>query len=183
MTGRRAHPERCDDELELIVGDTERADRSTETPHLVVLRPGLRVGFVGKERVVADDIAGDALDSFGDKLVDEGGEIGERWRLRWGGHTFRARCIREIVGTKVGVAAAEQRQVAGDGSGGGVELAEDPRVEGFVQPDECHRGGRGEDFVVGGWPEELALIVPIEGCAIERGDGDAPVRAGHRRVR
>ena len=64
-----------DGEAELVVADREGGNGCAVAVDEVVLVPGVGVGLVGEEGVVADDVAGDAADAACDELADEVVEI------------------------------------------------------------------------------------------------------------
>jgi hypothetical protein len=108
----------CDDDLDLVVVDGEGGDGCTVSPDRVVDGPVAGIGFPGEERVVADDVAGDFLDAFGGDLVGELGDIakGIGWGRGWLLLPLCGRQVGKSAAGEVGVAAADEGKVAGDGS-------------------------------------------------------------------
>src|SRR5512140_267242 len=109
-----------------VVVDGESGDRSTPLKDEIVLRPSFAVTLVGEVAVVGDDVSLDLLDAACDDLIREFVKYMERCKL-----ALRAQRVRERSSRKIGIAAANEADVAyqpailvddAGGLDGGVEL-------------------------------------------------------------
>src|SRR6266702_219262 len=171
-------------EAELVVGYGEGADGGAVSPDGVVDGPVLWIGIPREEGVVADDVAGNLLDAFGGELGDEIVDIVHRVGLvgegRLAGGRFGAgggRDVGKVLAVEVGVACADEREVAFDDAGGGVERAGDAGLDAAIRAEESHGSSGGVERGVAGGLEELTLVQAVEGGSVEGGDVDAPVVA------
>ena len=169
-----------DRQLQFVVGDGEGGDGRAVVADDVFEFPVADVRLVGEEGVVTNDAAGDGFDAFGGELCGEVFEVveGERWRgLR------RVRVVGEIAGIQIGVASADQREIPLDNAGCGGELAGDTGFEDVGWAEDGERGGGRQQLVIARRAKQLRGVELADGCAVEGGDRDPPVRGRSRRER
>ena len=140
-----------------VVVDGESRDRSTILPHEIALRPSLAVGLMDEEAIVAHNVAVDDLDSVRDHLA---GDLLQH--MVGGQRSLRFQAVGKGAATEVGVAAANQDEVASEPP---VLIRRGCRLGGgshaIVRADERERGGGGEQLGVGGRGKEPCGVVRV----------------------
>ena len=186
----------ADGEADGVLVEREGRDWSAIGPLQVVPCPGLAVGLVEKEGVVADDVAFDGAYSGLLDLLGE--EVKRAQRREWGfgcgwcglgsglcwggGGRFGAwrrrgcgRLVRVATGAECRVARADDCEVSMKDAFA-IENAAGDDIGGpgeRIDGKEAVRGCGGEELGVGRWDEEFGFVEAVEGLAIEGDHADA----------